>query len=363
MIYTIYSNKSATLQEEFPTRNNGLDEVMFLERKDSPDYTSRMIIHFPLDNNEFHYRGINLNGTNYTSSLKLFSTQANSNIIEGETIRCETIIGTAESSSWVAGTGRSHDTPTTETDVSWTNRKAGNVTWSDASGNPTPGGYSTLLSDDAKTTITKLGDISFAVSSSTVLSLNPNGNIGFIIKLENSSSNEPTKLSYFSTNTHTIYQPRLEFAWDDSTYVTGSNYVVVDQPFDSNDYYCYLKDNAGSYQYNTLVKFNVKLRPKYEPKTYSNVAAATKTYVLAQNRMTYAIIDAKTNEYIIDHSLNTKLSCDATNGYFFNLWTSNLSQERNYIIEIQENMLAPGLPDDMQKQFSWRLRDTFKITR
>ena len=95
------------------------------------------------------------------------------------------------------------------------------------------------------------------------------------------------------------------------------------------------------------------------------VAAAEITYVLEQNRMTYAIIDAKTNEYVIDHSPATKLSCDA-NGYFFNLYTINLSQERHYIIEIQENRSDNSTiyqPHGWSKQFSWRIRDTFKITR
>ena len=61
---------------------------------------------------------------------------------------------------------------------------------------------------------------------------NQHPNYGFIVKRSNSTEIDTTNygtLSFFSRETQTIYVPKLELKWDDSTWSTGSLSALTDE--------------------------------------------------------------------------------------------------------------------------------------
>ena len=376
MIITKFSNKSATLQSRYPRRNSGLDEVMWLEQEASSSnataHVTRMVLSFDVNYDELHYKGINLDSSTYTASLKLFNTNGGGNHDNVKTLSCAVLNKVAQNGEWNAGKGRVADYTTTEKDASWTNRYGTQATWSTAAGVTSPGGAILAGSPIANTNYDSTKDLVFTVTDATLLWTNAdiaNANNGFLIyQFEDTDTNidqEQSKYEFFSSNTHTIYQPRLELGFDDSSYATSSTQLPIGlTTHNLDEYYAYLKSNNGSYKHGTIASFDINIRPKYTAKTYANAASANKEYVFETGVLTYAIIDAKTGERVIDFDRNnTKLSCSSTTGHFFNIWTDSLMKERYYSIQIGVGAISPNHATQFEPRKVFTIKDTFKITR
>ena len=165
------------------------------------------------------------------------------------------------------------------------------------------------------------------------------------------------KLSYYSTNTHTIYQPRLEFCWDDSKWATGSLNEL--STTDASSIFLYLKNNRGNYKYGEKTKFRIVGREKYPTKTYDTTSANLDITYLPSGSAFYSVKDLKTGETVIPYdSTFTKMSCDSI-GNYFEMFTTNLSQERYYQIEIK--LFESGSTTNTIGYYP--LKDVFKVIR
>ena len=74
-------------------------------------------------------------------------------------------------------------------------------------------------------------------------------------------------LSFFSRDTHTIYPPKLEVEWDDSSWSTGSLTPLTGS--DLQDAVIYIKGLRPEYKENTKHRFNFVGRTRFPRKTYS----------------------------------------------------------------------------------------------
>ena len=262
MIYSITSSVDATMYEQYENRNTGLDEVVQIEKIISESSTnntfnSRILTKFDLENISQSIVDGHIAPT-FTAKLKLYTHQA---VAIPYTYQ---ISAYAVSQSWEMGIGRSTHNPKTKEGVSWTYRDgiSAATTWQTASAamatgttasfvNLTNNGGATWWTASAATqTFTyETTDLALDVTDivTSWISGSWNGgpvlsNDGFIIKrpdVQEYNGNNYGQLQFFSKETHTIYQPRLEFSWDDnSTITTGLSELDI-----AADVFVYVKNN------------------------------------------------------------------------------------------------------------------------
>ena len=156
-------------------------------------------------------------------------------------------------------------------------------------------------------------------------------NDGLILKFSNeieSSNQTLTSLRFFSVDSNTIYVPRLQVVWDDSTFSTGSltSVSLEDVVVGVN-----LKK---SYTESEKAKIRIDAYTRYPQKQYTTQSYYTQKYYLPTSSY-YEIRDASTDEIIIPFdTTGTKLSCD-TDGNYFNLWMNSFQTERFYRVLVR----------------------------
>ena len=172
-------------------------------------------------------------------------------------------------------------------------------------------------------------------------------NNGFIVKREDSGSygnNHATasfdfntgqegdssrlgNLKYFSRETHTIYPPKLEVEWDDSSWNSGSL-----SPLSSTDLErlkVYFKNMKTEYKEKSIVKFRVVGRELYPSSSFSATPSELGVKYLPSASVEYEVRDADTEEVIIPFGSGSRVSCDS-DGNFFRVQMNGLQAERDY---------------------------------
>ena len=331
-VYKIFPTKDASIYSYYPTKNTGLDEILDISLYESIESTrevSRILLAF--SNTEISDLLTNkITLSTYKAYLKLYLANA-SEIPLDYTLYCSPISG-----SWNMGTGRAANTPSITDGVSWKYRDnlSGSVFTSSVanatnaySGTNIGGGSwwtgSNLISTQSFTYTTNKDielDVTNAISSSYYQN-------GFIIKHSSSlefSTSSTFELKYFSTDTHTIYPPCLEFRWNDFSYSTGSLTTVQ-----SDNISISLSNNKGEFQEDSVNRFKVNVRDKYPTRTFQTSSLYLNNKLLPTSSY-YAVKDIKTEEFVIDFDTTfTKLSADST-GNYFNLYMNGLQPERYY---------------------------------
>ena len=346
MIYTIYANRDATIYEKMETMNTGIDSVLELSHEsaglNSPIYNSRILMEFNLKQlkEQLDLGKIPYNTTKYYLELKT---------VDVEDIPQEyEIYAYPISESWTNGTGTRANRATTTDGVSWKyrsskqiglqwnvtqsinpdvigeyNSKYGGGTWWSTNNLIASESFSYQTSD-VYMDVTNIVN-SWISGSSTI------ANEGFIIKfseeieelLEDSST-----IKFFSTDSNTIYVPKLHVVWDDSNFVTGSLSPVN---LDNMNLNVKLKKY---YSINEKAKIRIYANTRYPLKTYTTQSYYTVNYHLPENSY-YEIRDAHTDEVYVPFSKEgTKLSCD-DNGNYFNIWMNSFQPERFYRVLIK----------------------------
>ena len=157
-------------------------------------------------------------------------------------------------------------------------------------------------------------------------------NYGIQIRFSGSQETDETTfghLKFFSRNTHTIYSPRLEVRWDDSSFSTGSlNELTMSGLVDN---YLYMKGLKESYRENDRVKFRVGARERYIQKSFSTSVQTITGSHFPTNSGSYAIKDVATNEFVVPFSAYTSMSCDSESPYFIQ-WLDGFYPDRAYKI-------------------------------
>jgi hypothetical protein len=156
-------------------------------------------------------------------------------------------------------------------------------------------------------------------------------NNGLIIKRSDADEQSSAilgSLKFFSTDTNTIYIPKLEIGWSDA-----SNTGTVTEINDDN-MVVYFKNLQASYKEASRIKLRIGVRPAYPTLTYSTSSNYLINYALPTSSY-YSVKDTVTEETIIPFDDNyTKVSSDA-NGSYFNLRLNAFLPERFYRLIIK----------------------------
>ena len=373
---TIYSHPDRK------TMNAGSDELLELVKEpgssDPYHYPSRILIKFKNEEitNAISLMGVNQNNIgNFTSSLSS-SVNLQLSIAEANNIVANHVINAyAISQSWDEGTGKYLNTPTASNGTSWFFRDNSTIasswtgsgtatnwfgsaatahgygTGSIASTILTQGGgtwytgsnfYGTqqfLKGDNLDTDIDVKEVIHRWSASISVGQTFPDGivNNGFLIKtLDSIEANHTSsfgELQYFSSDTHTIYPPKLCFKWDDSIQINDQLSVTSGSKTIS------LYNNSKEYNQNDEVKFRIHVRDKYPKREFSSTSNYLNVGYLTTSSY-YSIRDAHTEREVIpfDNSF-TKMSADSE-GMYFNLYMQGLQPERYYRILFKDVNLS-----------------------
>ena len=278
-----------------------------------------------------------------------------------------TLYANAVSGSWKMGTGTKFDNITSD-GVSWYYLN-GSSKWQDISGSyPAQTDTSSIFNggggvwysasmasqsfsnepDDIRMDVTNI--IKLWISGSNTL---PND--GIILHHHTSASLYTDTLDYgilkfFSKETNTIYEPKLELVWDDSLFITGSLTPVIGSA--SDDYKVVVTNLKNQYSKDTKIKIRVKGRDMFPYKTFGTTFGYDQAKFLPSGSSYYQIEDYITNEVIVPFGDYSKLSCDSTSNYF-NLDTSTYAADRVYRLKIK--ILQNGITDIIDDKLTFKI--------
>ncbi len=330
MNYIFYPEKDASIYEESPSINTGLDQILEVSTYDA--YSNRSLIKFNTNLIQNYITDNNI--VDYSSSLKIYTVESR-NIPFNFNIEILPI-----SESWNNGTGKWQHNPSTVNGVSW-KYKSENVLWSTGSistnstssffkvtgGSNWYNNYKVTQSFDYDTK-----DIN--VDIKPILEFWLDGTItneGLLVKLEDSiERNENTNvgINFFSKETNTIFVPHILLSYDDSIYKTGSINPVND--VNKISVHPKIKD---TYYHGEISKVEIFARDKYPKPVFSTTSSYLKNYRLPSSSY-YSIIDNLSKNVIVDFSEYTKISHD-NNINYFNLCVDYLFPKRTYLLKLK----------------------------
>ena len=355
MHYFEFGKRDTTLYSGGTTasRNTGLDEILEINKVVNNNGTvanvSRILIDFDLT-----YISQSIQDGKIPSTAKYYLNlyDATSEEVEAEQPFHIYMV----SGSWKQGTGKLDHDPVTDDGATYQYRDhqaetpwvTGSVltdggAWFTASTGQYEVSTSYDLTFDKRDVRANVTDLvnNFIYSSSDY----PNN--GFIIKREDSGSHgdHPSSsmfdfntgqegdssrlgnLKYFSRDTHTIYPPKLEVVWDDSSFSTGSLSPLTTT--DLERLKIYFQNLRQEYKENSIVKFRIVGRELYPTTAFDTTPAELTIKYLPSASVFYEVKDADTEEVIIPYGTGSKVSCDST-GNFFRVQMNGLQAERNY---------------------------------
>jgi hypothetical protein len=331
--YTSSFDASIYLQQ--PDQNAGRDEILEVGKlyygtiKD----IYRTLIKFDVSNLE--------TGSGWKAYLNLKA--ANSEELPLE----YTIYANALSSSWNMGTGTKFDNISTD-GVSWKYRDGINkwvgydttggtaVYTSNTTGSANAEGGVWYLSGSASQSFNYESDdvrmdVTNLVSQWISGSVSNNGMVIHHSLAAESDDLDYGVLKFFSKETNTIYQPKLEIVWDDSSISTGSLAPVTGSAEDG--YKVVVTNLKTQYEANTKIKVRVKGRDKYPLKTFGTTFSYDQSKYLPTTTY-YQLEDYITKEIIFPFGNYTKVSCDSTSNYFI-MDLSTLPINRTYLLKLK----------------------------
>jgi hypothetical protein len=265
-----------------------------------------------------------------------------------------TLYANAISGSWKMGTGTKFDNITSD-GVSWYYLN-GSSKWQDLSGSyPAQTDTSSILNgggglwysasmasqsfsnepDDVRMDVTNI--VKLWISGSNKLT-----NDGIILHHHTSASLYTDTMDYgvvkfFSKETNTIYEPKLELVWDDTigNFNPGSLSPITGSTSEDalENSKIVVTDLQKQYQQNIKTKIRVKARDLFPSKSFGTTFEYDQSKYLPTSSY-YQIEDYRTNEIIVPFGEYSKLSCDSKSNYFY-LDTSTYPIDRVYRLKLK----------------------------
>lgn len=316
--------QDASLYQRFDTRNTGLDEILEVGKHirdldSNSQYASgsvRSIIDFPLTSGS------------YPASSKYY---LNLYIANAENVkRYQDLHVYLVSSSWVEGSGYFYqDTVNAEDGTTWLAANA-NVSWSNAGGD-----YITNTSASYEFSDVPITDVRIDVSSllNPVLSGSQEMH-GFMIKLPDVDEQDTTNkanIKFFSGNTHTVFEPRLEIIYPSQTFSTGSL-----KPVQNSNIKIIPKNLKENYTRGEVDKIYLNVRDRFPSKDFYDATGRFKNKYYLPSESYYRIVDEVSNVKIADFDSYSAIDCDPT-GSYITLDTTGLDIDRYYTIDLKIN--------------------------
>lgn len=374
MIWSTPILKDATIYESDPYRNTGLDQVIEL-RKDGDSSTgdlteSRILMQPDLSSLSTILSENNISINDISASLILYAVQT-SELPTNYTVEAKALFA-----SWSNGSGYTTLPATNQNNIiptdgaTWfSTAGSGSITWS-GSWNSNPA--ATMLYNSGSTIgggvwyTASVASQSFSFKSSDTINIDVTDivkkwynstflNNGFLLTFKHNeiqAANYPnTILQFYSSETHTVYEPQLYISWTGSiTYNTGSMSVLT---YEDNPV-IYTRVFKGEYNKDIKIRILLGARPRYpRPSFAQNTEFATQK-ALPSNSY-YQVKDAHNDKIIIPYSNFTRINTNS-NGAYFDIYTTMLYPERYYKFEIK------AVFDDITEYYSSN-EYVFKIVR
>jgi len=353
MYRLFYAERDATIYERFTERNTGVDQILELIKLSSASadfsdtFNTRILIDFGSEINTLRTAINNgkippLGNTANSASvyLKMFAAESE------DLLRSYSLEAYPVSESWTNGNGTFNDDPEVRNGVSWLYRSGtpNAVLWSTASAHSsddisatnTNGGGTWITGstyEASQSFQNEVPDIRMNVTDIVKHWVDQDiTNNGFIVKRSKTdelSGDILGSIKFYGRETHTVFVPRLEVAFDDTIFAnTGSAEIS------SETYVPYIKNIRDEYRISDIAKFRIGVRPEFPTKTYT-----TSSFFLTGNRLPtssfYSILDSVTDDVIIPFdTAATRIDCD-TNGSFFKLRMDSFFPERFYKIKLK----------------------------
>ena len=356
MHYFEFGKRDTTLYSGGTTasRNTGLDEILEINKVVNNNGTvgnvSRILIDFDLS-----YISKSIQDGKIPSTAKYYLNlyDATSDELEAE----QPLHIYMVSGSWKQGSGKLDHDPVTDNGASYQYRNhEAKTPWVTGSV-LTDGGAWFTASIDGQYEVSSSYNLTFDkkdvradvtdLVNNFIYSSSDYPNNGFIVKREDSGSygDHPSSsmfdfntgqegdssrlgnLQYFSRETHTIYPPKLEVEWDDSSWSTGSLSALSASDLDRLK--IYFKNFRTEYKEKSIVKFRVVGRELYPSSSFDTTPAELTVKYLPSSSVEYEVRDADTEEVIIPFGSGSRISCDSE-GNFFRVQMNGFQSERNY---------------------------------
>jgi hypothetical protein len=332
--YFLTASKDASVYLQQPNQNTGFDEILEISKV---YYGNVKDVSHTLLKFEVGYISKSIS----EQSIKLDMATLILKETESEEIPLEyTIYANPIFGNWEMGTGTRFDNITTA-GVTWNYREGdsklewiengfeANTTASinDGSGGTWYTNYGSSQSFNYQT-----ADINMNVKS--MLTAWMSGSIqnnGIILKYstENESDTQDYGiLKFFSKETNTIYQPKIQIVWDDQIFATASLSALT-----ANDIKVGVTNLKKEYKVGGEVKLKIFGRELYPLKTFTNTFSYETVKYLPQTTY-YQIKDVNSDDVIIPFSDYSKVSCDET-GNYIKINFSNWEAGRTYKIEFK----------------------------
>ena len=356
MHYFEFGKRDTTLYSGGTTasRNTGIDEILEVNKVVNNNGTvgnvSRILIDFDLS-----YISKSIQDGKIPSTAKYYLNlyDATSDELEVE----QSLHIYMVSGSWKQGSGKLDHDPVTDNGASYQYRNhEAKTPWVTGSV-LTDGGAWFTASIDGQYEVSSSYNLTFDkkdvradvtdLVNNFIYSSSDYPNNGFIVKREDSGSygDHPSSsmfdfntgqegdssrlgnLQYFSRETHTIYPPKLEVEWDDSSWSTGSLSALSASDLDRLK--IYFKNFRTEYKEKSIVKFRVVGRELYPSSSFDTTPAELTVKYLPSSSVEYEVRDADTEEVIIPFGSGSRISCDS-DGNFFRVQMNGFQSERNY---------------------------------
>jgi hypothetical protein len=337
--YTASYDASIYLQQ--PEQNSGRDEILEVGKLyyGSSKDIARSLIKFNIESISSSIHAENISGS--------WSAYINLKASNSEEVPLEyTIYANAISQSWTMGTGTKFDNITSD-GVSWKYRN-GIDTWQDnviaGTAEFTPGttgsanaeGGTWYTGSEASQSYNYESD-DVRMDITNILKLWMSGSIpnnGLIVHhgLANEANNlDYGVLKFFSKETGTIYEPKLEIVWDNTIFTTGSLQPTTGGA--EEGYKVVLLNLKREYPKDQRIRIRVKGRDMYPLKSFGTTFEYDQVKYLPQTTY-YQLEDYVTNDVIIPFGNYSKISCDSTSNYF-TLDLNTLPIRRTYRIKLK----------------------------
>lgn len=350
MIYTIPVLQDATIYENDPYRNTGLDPV--LELRKNGDVTtnnlteSRILMKFSLSNISSMLSENNLTLNDVTASIRLYPVQE-SNLPLSYTIEAKAL-----SANWTNGSGYLLYPETTQTNSSitdgatWiTTAGSGSATWSASLASGTAILYNTssvigggvwYTASIASQSFNFRDDNSVDINITNIFRNWYTGsfqNNGVLISFNNNAitaSNYPqTLIQFYSVETTTVNEPQLYLSWNAGV-VYSSSLATASI---SDNSITYVRDFKGTYPQNQKNRVLLGTRKKFPRPEFTQNSVFANQLILSSASY-YQIKDAHNDKIIVPYSEATKISANDS-GNYFDFYSTMMYPERYYKFEIK----------------------------
>lgn len=290
----IFPLKDASIYEQLPNRNTGLDEILEVGKSETGAFRIRSLANFVLPS------GLPANAE---FDLRLFTANAE----KGN--RNQLLRVAALSQSWEEGDGYFYqDRIQSVSGATWTDANSGSlwsITGSITTGAATVSGTYAPTPENKDFTI----DVTALIRQAISASVNPSLVIA-LSETDELDQNVKTNIKFFSKDTHTIYKPMLVAKWDDQTINTGS---LI--PLTALEIHVQPRSLKPVYKVGEVATVFLNARAKYPLKTFATTASLYDGQAYLPASSSFSIVDEQTNLEIIPFDAYSKISCSTVGSY------------------------------------------------